>query len=324
MLTELLNQELLNQQRNYINYYFDKLDLEQTEHLVHLLFNCKGTIFFTGVGKSGLIAKKIAFTMASTGTRALYLSPINALHGDLGIVCDQDVFIMMSKSGESDELLQLVPAIRNKQAIVIAIVCNAQSRLALACQEKIILPFQNELCPFDLAPTTSTAIQLLFGDLLTIALMRRKNFSIDQYALNHPSGRIGRRITLRVADLMLTDQTLPLCSPEALLEDILVDLSNKRCGCVLIVDAEHRLLGIFTDGDLRCSLQKYGTNVFKIPIKELMTPNPRYTHADVLAFYAMKMMEVDPQKRITVLPVVDHQQHVVGLIHLHDIIQSGL
>lgn len=316
--------DLLDKQREYTNHFFDSLNLQGIERIIDILLHCKGVIFFTGVGKSGLVAKKIAFTMVSTGTRALYLSPTDALHGDLGMVTSQDVFIILSKSGESDELVNLIPAIRNKGALLIGVVCNAQSRLAAACHHAILLPFRKELCPFDMAPTTSTTVQLLFGDLLAVALMHHKNFSLDDYALNHPSGRIGKRITLKVKDLMLIKERVPLCGPDDKLMDVLVELSNKRCGCILIADANKQLLGIFTDGDLRRALQKYGGDILSTSIQHLMTKTPFTIDPNILAWDAMKIMEADTQKRIMVLPVVDTDQRILGLLHLHDIVQNGL
>ena len=316
--------ELLNKQKAYTTHFFESLDLESVDKLIQFLLECKGVLFFTGVGKSGLVAKKIAFTMVSTGTRAFYLSPIDAVHGDLGMVSSQDIFIMISKSGESDELLNLVPAIRNKGATLVGVVCNPQSRLSAACHTVVTLPFQHELCPFDMAPTMSTAVQSLFGDLLTVALMRHKEFSIDQYALNHPSGRIGKRITLKVKDLMLTDERIPLCRPEDRLEEVLVELSNKRCGCILITDDEQKLLGIFTDGDLRRTLQKFGGKILDACMQDIMTSKPSSIGPEILAWEAMKRMEANYQKRIMVLPVISEESKVLGLLHMHDIIQSGL
>jgi arabinose-5-phosphate isomerase len=316
--------ELLHKQCEYTNHFFNSLCLKETEKMLHSMLQCQGVIFLTGIGKSGLVAKKIAFTMVSTGTRALYISPIDALHGDLGIVSSKDVFVMLSKSGESDELLNLIPAIRSKGATLLGVVCNSQSRLTAACHYSITLPFQQELCPFDMAPTMSTTAQLLFGDLLTIALMRHKNFSLDQYALNHPSGRIGKRMILRVRDLMITENRMPLCQPQDKLREVLVELSNKRCGCVLVVNALHQLLGIFTDGDLRRALQKYGGDILEISIEELLTINPLWAAPEMLAWDAMKLMEGNPQQRIMMLPVVESDRKVLGLIHLHDIIQSGI
>lgn len=317
-------QEILDKQCTYTNHYFSGLDLVETEKIIQILLNCRGIIFFTGIGKSGLVAKKIAFTMVSTGTRALYLSPTDAVHGDLGMVSNNDVFIILSKSGESDELLHLVPALRNRGATLIAVVCSPKSRLSASCHHTLYLPFQRELCPYNMAPTTSTTVQVMFGDLLSIALMQHKKFSLDQYALNHPSGQIGKRITLKVKDLMLTGDRMPLGHPDNSLSEILVELSNKRCGCILIGDDQRKLQGIFTDGDLRRSLQKYGGDILNVNIRELMTKNPRYIGPDVLAWEAMKIMEADYQRRIMMLPVLDEDRRILGLLHLHDIVQSGL
>lgn len=316
--------ELIDKQRSYTDHFFESFDLKEVEKLVDMLMQTNGIIFFSGVGKSGLIAKKIAFTMSSTGTRAIFISPTDALHGDIGMVSNQDIFIILSKSGESDELIHLAPAIRNKGAKVVGILCNNKSRLGLACDYQFILPFQAELCPFDMAPTMSTTYQLLFGDLLTIALMRHKNFSLNEYALNHPSGRIGKRITLKVQDIMLTGSRIPLCNESDKIGDVLVELTNKRCGCVLILNQKSELVGIFTDGDLRRSLQKFGGGVLDISISQLMTSKVKTISRHALAWDAMKRMEADPQQRIAALAVTDENENVIGLLHLHDIVQIGL
>jgi arabinose-5-phosphate isomerase len=260
-----LLEELFNQQRENLDYFFSSLDLHAIEKVVDLLHKTSGIAILSGVGKSGLIAQKIAQTLTSTGSRALYLSPIDALHGDIGIVTEHDLFFMLSKSGESDELLNLVPAVRNKRSLLIAIVSEPQSRLAKVADHTIVLPLKKELCPFDLAPTTSTTIQMLLGDLLAISLMRLKNFSKDQFAENHPAGRIGKRITLKVKDLMLKGPSIPTCKPQDKLVDTLVELSNKKCGCILVLDQEQELKGIFTDGDLRRALQNHGPHVLHTP-----------------------------------------------------------
>lgn len=193
-----------------------------------------------------------------------------------------------------------------------------------ACHHVMVLPFQAELCPYDLSPTMSTIFQLLFGDLVAVALMKEKKYSLDQFALNHPSGRIGKRITLKVKDIMLVGDKIPLCDPEEKLQNALIELSNKRCGCILVADKKGQLLGIFTDGDLRRTLQKFGGEVLETPIKELMTKNPKFIHPEILAYDAMKIMEADFRNRIMMLPVIDENNKVQGLLHLHDIIQSGL
>lgn len=316
--------ELLQKEKSYIDYFFDKIDITAAEKIVETLYACQGVMIFSGIGKSGLVAEKIAMTMTSTGSRALFISPTNALHGDIGIVSEKDIFVFLSKSGESEELLQLIPALRNKQVKIVGIVSNAKSRLAKACDIFINLPLEQELCPFDMAPTTSAVIQLIFGDLLAISLMRLKNFTLDEYVLNHPAGRIGKRISLRVSDLMIRGSSMPLCKPRDKLVDTLVELSNKRCGCVLVVDEAQVLQGIFTDGDLRRSLQKHGASSLHLHVEDLMTKTARWIDPNCLAWDAMREMEGDQKNAITVLPVLEKDKRVIGLIKLHDIVQSGL
>lgn len=316
--------ELLDNEREYLNYFFDTVDLSALEKAFEVLEACQGVIVLTGVGKSGLIAKKIAATMTSTNTRAIYLSPTNALHGDLGIVKAQDVFVFLSKSGESDELLNLIPSLRNKGVALMAVVANPKSRLARACDHVVLLPVKHELCPYDMAPTTSTVTQMIFGDVMAMALMRLRKFSLDDFALNHPAGRIGKRIVMKVKDLMIKDERIPTCAPSTLLVDTLVELSNKRCGCVLIIDDEGKLLGIFTDGDLRRSLQKTGPSALHESMENLMNKTPRSIHPDALATEAVKVMENSLKNEVTVLPVIDGDRKVMGLIKLHDIIQTGI
>lgn len=316
--------ELIKKERTSLNDFFDTFDTKQMESLLETILENRGVIFLTGVGKSGLIAKKIAQTLTSTGTRALYISPLDALHGDIGIVTEKDVFFLFSKSGESDELLNLLPALRNRQAKTVAIVSNLSSRLAKGSDLTIYLPCKNELCPFDMAPTISTTIQMIFGDLLAVALMNKKQFSLQQFAENHPAGRIGKRIHLKVKDLMVQGAELPLCSPEDKLVTVLVELSDKKSGCVLIVNVEDDLQGIFTDGDLRRSLQNHGAEVLEKSMSDLMTANPKWIDHEKLAVDALKIMEIDQKKAITVLPVLENGKKLVGLIRLHDILQSGL
>lgn len=316
--------ELLLKEKEYTNFFFDQFNTESAARVLAVLQGCKGLLIFSGIGKSELVAKKIAFTMTSTGTPALFLSATNALHGDIGIVTSNDIFIMLSKSGESDELLQLVPYLRNKGVTLIGLVSNPASRLAKACDLFLNIPVDNELCPFGLAPTTSAVAQMLVGDILSVALMTHKNFSLEDYAKNHPSGRIGRRITLRVKDLMLAEANIPLCHPQDRLLSTLIELSNKKCGCVLVVDEQGVLQGIFTDGDLRRALEKHTTQAFEKSVAEVMTQAPRSTQMDVLAWDALKLMEADQKRPVSVLPVVDAEHKVVGIIRMHDIIQSGL
>ncbi len=317
--------KLFERQKQLLDHFYNKLDYQACETLFTHLKSVKGSYFFSGIGKSGFIAQKIASTLMSTGTKAFFLSPIDALHGDLGMVSQEDIVFLLSKSGETDELLQLLPSLRSKGVEVIAITSSQNSRLALGADYALILPCENELCPFDLAPTISTEVQLLFGDVLAIALMKDKRFTLDEYAKNHPSGQIGRRATLLVRDIMLDKKRTPFCLPEDLLEHVLVEFSDKRCGCLLVVDQNQKLKGIFTDGDLRRALQLKGDQVLKEKIKNLMTHLPKSINDDALAWEAVKLMESDQKHPVMVLPVLKREQGtVIGIIKMHDLIQAGI
>lgn len=316
-------QELLNKYRAEINFFFENVDPEKLEEVFNTFKECKGLLIFSGVGKSALVAEKIAVTMTATGTRALFIPPIEAMHGDVGLVSSQDLFIAISKSGETEELLNLLPYIRNKGAKIISMSSNPKSQLAEAADLQIEIPFQNELCPFNMAPTVSTTCQTILGDVLAVALMQNKKFTLDEYAMNHPAGTIGKRITVRVRNLMIEGDLIPFCRPDNTLIEILVELSNKRAGCVLVVDENKKFLGIFTDGDLRRALQKFESDVLHRKVSELMTKSARFTNPDTLAWDALKVME-NQKSPIMVLPVLDEENHVVGILKLHDILQSGI
>ena len=316
-------QKLLAKQKEYLDDYFSHFDLAGCEKIFQELLACPGSLFFTGVGKSGFIAQKIAATMMSTGTRAHFLSPIDALHGDLGMVSNDDRVILLSKSGETEELLQLLPSLRNKGAKTIAITSNENSRLVKGADFWLTLPCASELCPYDLAPTTSTEVQLLFGDLLAMALMEAKGINLDTFAENHPGGRIGKRVTVKVKDLMLDKDHTPICLPTDQLGKVLEEFSAKRCGCLIVIDEQRRLKGIFTDGDLRRALQEKGEQVLKASMGTLMSGKPRSINAETTAWEAVKLMESDQKYPIMVLPVTEDDK-VVGLIKMHDIIQTGV
>lgn len=314
---------LFDEQRRYLNHFFDAIDLGAVEKVRDQILACKGVVICSGVGKSGHIAEKIAATLLSTGTRAFFLSPTNALHGDLGFVCPNDLFLGFSKSGASVELLRLLPHLKSRNVLTVAIVSKENSPLAQGSDLSVILPVEKEICPYDLAPTTSTAAQLIFGDCLAVSLMKAKQFALNDFAANHPSGFLGRKITLKVADLMLKGERLPLCRPDDRLLDVLHELSAKQCGALLIVDAKRRLLGIFTDGDLRRTLEKKGASALQLPMDQLMTKNPKSIFSTQRALDAVQKMEEDPHRLITVLPVLE-QDLLVGLIRMHDVLQKEL
>ncbi len=315
--------ELCHLQQRYLNAYFQNLNLEEAETFLAACLACKGILFFTGIGKSGFIAEKIAATLTSTGTKALFLPPANFLHGDLGVVGPEDIFIMMSKSGETEELLGLIPFARKRGAKVLGILSNTHSRMARACDLSVHLPVEKELCPFDLAPTTSSEVQLLFGDVLAMGLMKAKGFSLKEYSENHPSGSIGKKATLRVEDLMLQDQHLPCCGPQDRLIDRLHELTSKKCGCLLVTSEKREFLGIFTDGDLRRALQNQGPGVLERTMESLMTASAIWVPRNILAHEAVKIMQKDPKKWVMMAPVIDEKK-VVGLIRMHDIVQAGV
>lgn len=318
---EAITKSLLQELRHTVDGLFDRFNIAQFNEIVSLVRTSPGACFFTGVGKSGIIAKKIAATMSACGMKAFFFSAQDALHGDIGMVDEGAIIFLLSKSGETGELLELGPALKNKGAFLVGVTMNETSRLAKMCDSLFLLPSLRELCPYDLAPTTSTLAQLVFGDLLAMTLMRLKKVSLHDFVQNHPSGRIGKRQILRVKDLMLQGKDLPLCSEGALLSDILVELSDKRSGCICVLNAQKELSGIFTDGDLRRSLQRFGVSSLQMSIVDLMTKKPRTVGADVLAFDAMRLME--EKSPVTVLPVLD-QGRCVGLLRMHDILQAGL
>ncbi|MDJ0652011.1 MAG: KpsF/GutQ family sugar-phosphate isomerase [Simkaniaceae bacterium] len=315
--------DLFEEYQRNLNCFFDHIETTKSEKIFNLFLDCEGTLIFTGVGKSGIIAEKLALTMISTGTKALYLPPMNALHGDIGIVTKKDILICISKSGESKELLSLVPYAQKKGAKTVAWVSNPKSKLLSSCDLGIHLPLNKELCPFDLAPTTSTAIQLIFGDVLSVALMKAKQFSLDEYALNHPAGTIGKKITFTVEDLMVKGEGLPICTPSDRLRETLVTLTNKKCGCLLIVDEEKNFRGIFTDGDLRRTLQKDPARMLEKTMEELMTPSCIATEKGKKALEVLKLMQKDSKKWVSVMPVVE-SNCLVGLIRMHDLVQAGI
>ena len=296
----------------------------QVELAIHLLSTCRGKVILAGVGKSGLIARKIAATLTSTGTTAVYLHPADALHGDLGIVTPADVAILMSNSGETDELVTMLPYLKQRKIPIIAIVGNVDSTLAKKADAVIDASVDREACPFNLAPTTSTTIALVIGDALAMTVMRCKGLTPEDFALNHPAGRLGKRLTLRVGDLMHGGQDNPQISPEAPWLEVITKITQGGLGAVNVVDKQGKLLGLITDGDLRRTFQKIQpTELEDIVSSAIMTFNPiRVTHHE-LAYNALQLME-NRQSQISVLPVTDEDGICLGLIRLHDIVRSGL
>lgn len=316
--------QLFRRQQRYINYFFDNLDFGPIQQFCQACLDCKGVIIITGVGKSGFIAQKLCQTLVSTGTKAVFLSPQDALHGDIGIIGRQDLLVCFSKSGATEELIRLVPFARAKGARLVSITSQPGSELEAVCDLAVHLPLERELCPFDLAPVTSTAIQMVFGDTAAIALMQANHLTRDQYAMNHPAGRIGKRLILRVADVMISNGKVPVVPPSTLMPEVLVELTSKGCGCVLVADEELRLVGIFTDGDLRRTLQQCGAegrDVMGLRVDEVMCEEPKTCGSEEMAVDAMHVMEEAP--KVAMLPVVDDGR-LRGLVTLHALVSAGL
>lgn len=301
-----------------------QIDAEQVETAVQLLLHCAGRVVITGVGKSGLIARKVAATLTSTGTASLYLHPSDALHGDIGIVTSGDVAILVSHSGETEELLAMLPYLRQRHIPLIAIAGNPRSTLAGQATAVLQVAIDQEACPLNLAPTASTTAALAIGDALAVSLMHLKGITPESFAYNHPAGRLGKRLTLRVADLMHSGSNNPVASPHDSWFTVLEVITQKGLGAVSIIDDSGKLLGLITDGDVRRALQKFPPDCWQdLTSQQIMTPSPITTTSQKLAYDAMQAME-QRASQISVLPVVDEQQTCIGLLRLHDVIRSGL
>ena len=310
----------MQQQKNILDYFFSNIDPNILDDVTEKILNCSGNILLTGVGKSGHTAELIATMLTSVGTKAFFISPVNALHGDLGIISPNDLVILLSKSGNTQELKNLALILKEQKIQTMGWFCSKDGYLNKLCDETILLPLQKELCPYDLAPTTSTILQLIFGNTLAVTLMEKKKFSLESYRKNHPSGTIGKKISCNVETLMITKKNLPLCSTYNTVQEILVELSDKRCGCILVLDEEKKLKGVFTDGDLRRAIEKDKEKVFSTPIENYMTKEFLSIQPNLSIIAALEVMQKgDQRKKIQALPVLENDQ-LIGLIRIHDIL----
>jgi len=317
-------QQLLRIESEAIAQTATRLDQEQVERVVELLAQCRGKVVILGVGKSGIIGQKIAATMTSAGTAALYLHPSDALHGSLGIVQADDVVIVLSNSGETDEIVAMLPYLKNRSVPIVAIVGNLNSTLARRSDAVLDASVDQEACPLNLAPTTSTTVALAIGDALAMTVMKVKGLTSDDFAVNHPAGRLGKRLTLRVGDLMHRDGENPTIGIGASWMEVVRALSRFGLGAVCVVDSDSRLVGIITEGDLRRAIERTShDSLAALTGDDFMTRKPVVATPELLAFDALRLME-DRPRQISVLPVVDGDQVCVGLIRVHDIVRSGL
>jgi arabinose-5-phosphate isomerase len=299
-----------------------RLQPDDVERIVDLLAGIKGKIVFLGVGKSGIIAQKIAATMTSTGTGAIHLHPSDALHGGIGIINSDDAVIIISNSGETNEIIEMLPYLKRRKVPIIALVGNLNSTLARRADAVLDASVDQEACPLNLAPTTSTTVALAIGDALAMTLMSVKGLTPDDFAVNHPAGQLGKRLTLRVADLMHADGENPTVPPGATWVEVVKGISDGGLGAVNVVDESGRLYGIITDGDLRRAMQRLDhASAADLQCDEIMTRNPVIANPDLLAYDALRLME-DRPSQISVLPVVSEDGRCVGLIRLHDIEQG--
>ena len=286
---------------------------------VALMLGCRGRVVVSGIGKSGHVARKLAATLASTGTPAFFVHPAEAGHGDLGMITPDDVVVMLSNSGETDELILLTPHLKRQGARLIAITGNEQSSLAQSADIHLDAAVDAEACPLGLAPTASTTAALALGDALALALLEARGFSMEDFARAHPGGALGRRLLTRVSDIMRTGRALPIVRVDAMLGEAVVEMSGKGMGMTAVVDADGAIAGVFTDGDLRRCLDRV-RNIAATPITDVMTRTPRTILAAQLAIDCVERMEAPP--KVSQLLVVDGAGRLAGALHLHDLFRA--
>jgi arabinose-5-phosphate isomerase len=291
------------------------------EKAVEIIYQSKGKVVVTGMGKSGLVGKKIAATLASTGTPAFFLHPAEASHGDLGMVTDRDIIIAISNSGETEELIGLIPFLKRFNVKLISMTGNQNSTLARASDVTLDISVKEEACPMGIVPTASTTATLALGDAVAVALLIRRGLDEMDFAFFHPGGRIGKKLFIRVKDLMHIGDSLPTVPIDTLMSKTLIEMSSKRLGHAIVLDNNNRIAGIITDGDVRRGLEKWGGMLFELTAGEVMTKNPRTITEEELAAKALSIME---NYSITALVVPDTEGGPLGIIHLHDILRQGI
>ena len=311
---EVLNieQQAIAQLQQYINDDFNRA--------CQTLFDCKGRVIVIGMGKSGHIGGKIAATLASTGTPSFFVHPGEASHGDLGMVTDHDVVMAISNSGETAEILNIIPVIKRLGVPLVAMTGNPQSTLGRLADVHVCIRVEQEACPLGLAPTASTTATLVMGDALAVALLKARGFTADDFALSHPGGALGKRLLLRLQDVMHTGDRIPVTADTALISEALLEMSRKGLGMTAVVDSHQRLAGIFTDGDLRRILDNR-IDVHSTGIEAVMTRSCTTANADMLAAQALKLMQ---DRKINGLIIINDEGQPVGAMNMHDLLQAGV
>lgn len=314
-----LGRAVIRTEAEMISRLVDRIN-EDFARACQYLLDCTGRVIVIGVGKSGHISKKIAATLASTGSPAFFIHPSEAKHGDMGMITKQDVVIAISYSGESEEMLALLPFIKRLGIPLIALTGKSHSTLATTATVHLDVSVEKEACPLGLAPTSSTTAALVMGDALAMALLDNRGFTEDDFALSHPGGTLGRRLLLRVSELMHQSINIPVVKKGASLKEALVEMTHKKLGMTTVIDAAGKLIGIFTDGDVRRALDN-NTDIHQTPVDEVMTKSPKTIRSDTLAAEALNMMETF---KITSLVITNENQQPDGIIHIHDILRAGV
>ncbi|SDF72370.1 KpsF/GutQ family sugar-phosphate isomerase [Sporolituus thermophilus] len=314
--------QVLEAEAEAIRSLIPRINGEFTE-AVKMILACKGRVIVTGMGKSGLIGKKIAATLASTGTPAFFLHPAEGIHGDLGMVTSEDIVLAISNSGETNEIIGILPSIRRIGARIIAMTGRPASTLGKNSDLVLDVAVEKEACPLGLAPTASTTATLALGDALAVALLSERKFTPEDFAIFHPGGSLGRKLLLTVENVMHSGDDNPVVTQDKTVKEALFVITAKGLGATSVVDEDGRLLGIITDGDIRRGLEK-GHDFLDKPVTALMTRTPRTITKDKLAAQALNMMEKNKPRPITVLPVVDETYRAIGMIHLTDLLRQGV
>ncbi|MFN0118605.1 MAG: SIS domain-containing protein [Elusimicrobiota bacterium] len=289
---------------------------------IELMYMCKGKIVVTGIGKSGLISQKIAATLSSTGTPAIYLHPSEGMHGNLGMLSKNDVVFAIGKSGESEELNAILPSIKKIGVKIISLTSTRFSTLSKKSDVALCIPIEKEACPLNLAPTTSSTIALVVGDAIAIVLMKKRGFNEKDFALFHPGGLLGKRLLLKVSDVMRKGHQNPVVKINSTMDRLLIEISKKWTGAASVVDKAGKMVGLVTDYDIRTAFAA-GKSIFSLKIIDVMNQNPITIYSDELAVNALKIME-SRKKPLTIIPVIDRKKKSVGMIHLHDLVSKGL
>lgn len=314
-----LAKEVLDIEAKSILRLKDNIGVE-FDKAIDILYNCKGRVIVTGMGKSGLIGKKIAATMSSTGTPTYFLHPAESTHGDSGVITRNDVIIAISNSGETQELLNLLPLIKRFGCEMIGMTGNLNSTLAKTSEVVLDISVEREACPLGKAPTASTTATLAMGDALAVCLMEKKGFTKEDFLLYHPSGKLGKGLTYKVRDLMITGDKMPLVSEGESFSEVIKTISDYKLGMAMVLDSDKKLAGVLTDGDIRRTVIKY-PDTSDVKVKDVMTSNPKKITSDAYAASALNLME---KYSITALAVVDENNIPVGVIHVHDLLRAGV